>query len=163
MAKLLPNRLSETLTDKQIEQFRTAIQTAIEALPKKPVISNDDFAKIPKKGETRVKEADQMIRVVRNYPQFLPVTLNLEEVEKDNTLYDQIRDLKLSYLKVLEEHIDVLLGISGGEEMNAYGRFTENVKTGAKDNNAAAISALNEIDKVEKPRLGKPTAKKVEK
>lgn len=150
MAKLLPNRISETMTEAQIKQFQDGIKMAFDALPKKPVLSKDEFDKIPKKGEMRVKEANLKIKVVRKYAKFLPSVLSVEEVEKDNTLHRQVDELYDNHLQPLVELADFVLGLSGGEEINAYSRFTDNVRSAAKDGDTNAIEALNELEAIDK-------------
>ena len=53
MAKLLPNRISETMNEVQIKQFMDGIKMAFDALPKKPVMSKEEYDKISKKGTAR--------------------------------------------------------------------------------------------------------------
>ena len=160
MAKLLPNRISETMNEVQHKQFMDGIKMAFDALPKKPVMSKEEYDKIPKKGTAREKEADLKIKVVRRYPQFLPTLLPLIEVEKDNTLYDQINELYDNHLQPLVDLSDFLLGVSGGEEMNAYSRFADIVRSAAKDSDPAAIEALNELEAIDK-QLTPSSPKKV--
>lgn len=150
MAKLLPNRISETMTDAQIKQFKDGIKMAYDALPKKPVMSKDEFDKIPKKAEVRIKEANLKIKVVRKYGKFLPTVLPIDEVEKDSILHAQIDKLYDDDLQPLVDLADFILGLSGGEEINAYSRFTENVRSAAKDSDPDAIEALNELDAIDK-------------
>jgi hypothetical protein len=160
MAQLLPNRLSEVMSDAQITQFHKGIQMALDALPKKPILSNDDYAKIPKKGKTRAKEADLLIRVVRKYQRFLPATLKMEEVEKDNRLYGQLSELSNHTVQDLFDHLEFLMGLSGGEELNAYSRFISNVRTAAQEADSEAIAALNEIEQIERLTGGGDPRKK---
>jgi hypothetical protein len=150
MIKLLPNRLSEVMSDAQLADFERGIKIALDALPKKPVLSNEDYAKIPKKGKIRAKEADLLIRVVRKYPNFLPPTLKVEDVEKDNRLYNQLLGLMSQSLQELQDSMAFLSGLAGGEELNAYSRFISNVRTAAQDGDLQAIQALNEIQHVER-------------
>ena len=159
MAKLLPNRISETMTDAQIKQFQDGIKMAFDALPKKPSMSKEEFDKIPKKAAGRIKEANLRIKVVRKYTKFLPTILPLEEVEKDNTLHGQVDKLYDDHLQPLVELADFVLGLSGGEEMNAYSRYADNVKAAAKDGDPDAIEALNELEAIDK-QLGIGSYKK---
>jgi hypothetical protein len=160
MIKLLPNRISEVMSDAQLAEFERGIRIALNALPKKPVISNEDYAKIPKKGKIRAKEADLLIRVVRKYPKFLPPSLKVADVEKDNQLSNQLLELKSQSLQELLDSMDFLGGVSGGEELNAYSRFTINVRTAAQDGDSEAIQALNEIQNVERSIGGSKTRSK---
>ena len=123
---------------------------AFDALPKKPAMSKDEFDKIPKKAENRSKEASLKIKVARKYPKFLPSVLSIQEVEKDNTLHTQVNTLYDDHLQPLVDLADFVLGLSGGEEMNAYSRFTDNVRSAAKDGDEDAIEALNELDAIDK-------------
>lgn len=150
MAKLLPNRISETMSAAQIKQFEDGIKMAFDALPKKPAMSKEEFGKIPKKAENRTKEANLKIKVVRKYPKFLPTVLSLEEVEKDNTLHGQVNTLYDDHLQPLVDLADFVLGLSGGEEMNAYSRFFDNVRQGVKDGDLDAVEALNELEAIDK-------------
>jgi hypothetical protein len=159
MAKLLANRLSETMTAAQIAQFQRGIQMAMDALPKKPVISNEEYAKIPKKGDARRKWADQMLELVRQFPKYLPTALQCSDVEKDNILNGQIHSLNQLHLRKVVDLVEILEGLSGGEELNAYSRFIENVRTAAKDGQPDAIEAQNQLDDIEHTKTG-PAKKK---
>ncbi len=150
MAKLLPNRLSETMSLDQQKQFREALKTAIKTLPERPVLSKEEFDKIPKKGEVRIKEAELRIKVVRKFPKFLPAALNVQEVENDNLLFDQLNQLYTDELMPLVEAVQLLLGLSGGEEMNAYSRFYDNVKKAKDDGDKEGILAFDELDTIDK-------------
>lgn len=155
MAKLLPNRISEVMTEAQQTQFIAGIKMALEALPKKPILPQDDYDKIPKKGDAREKEANQLVKIVVKYPKFLPSTLTVTDVLSDNTLYDQLNTLVDDHLQALVDVVDFLMGLSGGEEMNAYSRFIENVKAGVNDGNEEAIAAWNEISAIDRKTPGK--------
>ncbi len=150
MAKLLPNRISETMSDAQLKQFREGIRLAAEALPKKPVMSKEDFDKIPKKAENRSKEANLRIKIVRKYPRFLPAVLTIQDVENDNALYEQLRKLRDDALVPLMEVADFMLGLSGGEELNAYGRFADNMRKAKDQGDPEAIEAFNDWDAVDR-------------
>lgn len=150
MAKLLPNRISETLSDAQIKQFKAGIEMALNALPKKPVVSKDEFDKIPKKGDLRIKEADLKIKVVQKYPKFLPTALTVQDIQNDNVLHGQLNALFKNDLQTLVDDVLFILGLSGGEELNAYGRYTENVKKAKDDNDVEAIAPLDELDAIDK-------------
>jgi hypothetical protein len=69
MAKLIANLVNETMTAAQIAQFQRGIQMAMDALPKKPILSNEDYAKIPKKGAARRQWANQMLEVAKAFPE----------------------------------------------------------------------------------------------
>ena len=159
MTKLLPNRISEVMTEAQQKQFIDGITMAINALPKKTIIAQDEFSKIPKKAELRIKEANLRIKVVRKFPKFLPSVLTMQDVENDNTLHGQIDTLYDDYLQPFIDHADFILGLSGGEEMNAYSRFAENMKKAKDDSDEDAIAAFNEWDAIDK-QLGLGSYKK---
>jgi hypothetical protein len=150
MAKLLPNRISETMTDAQIQQFKAGIKMAFDALPKKPVLSKDDFDKIPKKAELRIKEANLRIKVVRKFPKFLPSVLTVQDVDNDNTLHAQVNTLYDDALQPLVDLADFILGLSGGEEMNAYSRYGDTMRKAKDDGDDDAIEAFNAWDAIDK-------------
>jgi hypothetical protein len=156
MVKLLANRISEAMTEAQKTQFLQGIQMAMDALPKKPILSNDEFSRIPKKGEARRKEANLMLHIIRRFPQFLPSALNLQDVEKDNELYEQLRELSLVQVRKLVDLIEFLQGLAGGEEMNAYSRYVDNVRSAAQEGNLDAIEAWNLIENTAVKKGGKP-------
>lgn len=163
MADLLANRINETMSDAQITQAQTGISAIVAALPVKPIMPDDEYNRIAKKAEIREKEADQMLPIVLKYPKFAPSTLTVEAPQKDNTLYNQLKAFKRDYLTPLVNLVDFLMGISGGEEINFYSRFTENVKIGVKDKDPDAIAAQNEIDAIERHKGGGSAAKRAPK
>jgi hypothetical protein len=159
MAKLLPNRISEIMSEAQIKQFQDGITMAFSALPKKPVLDKEDFNKIPKKAEFRIKEANLRIKVVRKYPKFLPTVLTIQDVENDNTLHGQLDKLYDDSLQPLVDLADFVLGLSGGEELNAYSRYADNMRKAKEDGDENAIEAFNEWDAIDK-QLGLGSYKK---
>jgi hypothetical protein len=160
MAKLIANLINETMTAAQIAQFQTGIQMAVNALPKRPIISNEIYDKIPKKGETRRKWAEQLLQIARLFPDFLPTTLKIEDVERDNILNGQLNQLHQFHLRQLVELLEFLLGLSGGEELNALSRFIENARTAANDGQPNGIAALNMINNAEGNAMGRTKTKK---
>lgn len=150
MAKLLPNRISEIMSEVQIKQFQDGVLLAFNALPKKPVMSKEDFDKIPKKAIFRIREANLRIKIVRKYPKFLPSVLTIQDIENDNTLHGQLDKLYDDNLQPLVDLADFVLGLSGGEEMNAYSRFSENIKKAKDEGDSDAIEAFNEWDAIDK-------------
>ncbi len=150
MAKLLPNRISEIMTDAQLAQFKAGIKMALDALPKKPVIPKDEFDKIPKKAEMRIKEAALKIKVVRKFPKFIPSAISLQDIENDNILHGQLDTLYDDDLQPLVDLADLLLGLSGGEEMNAYSRYIENVRKAKDDGDIDAVDAFNDLEAIDK-------------
>ena len=150
MSKLLPNRISEQMTDAQLKQFRDGIEMAFAAIPKRPIMSKEEFDKIPKKAEFRIKEANLRIKVVRKYPKYLPAALTLQDVENDNILHEQVNKLYNETLQPFIDEVSFILGLSGGEELNAYSRYTDNAKKAKDDGDLAAIAPLDELDAIDK-------------
>lgn len=163
MADLLANRINETMSDAQITQAQTAIQSIIAALPVKPIMPDDEYKRIAKKGDAREKEADDMLPIVLKYPKFAPSSMTVEDPKTDNTLYNQLKLFKRDYLTPLVNLVDYLMGMSGGEEINFYSRFIENVKGGVKDKDRDAIAAQNEIDAIDRTKSISTTKKKAAK
>jgi hypothetical protein len=54
---------------------------------------------------------------------------------------------------------DLVLGLAGGEEMNAYSRFAENIRKAKQDGDENAILACDEWDAIDK-QLGQGSYKK---
>jgi hypothetical protein len=152
MVRLLPNRISVTLSESQKKQFIAGLKMCIDALPSKPAISDADYDKLYKKGAAREKEAGQMIHIVRRFPKFLPAILSLSEIEKDADFYQQLKELSEAHLELLLRLVAVLMGVCGAEEMNAYSIFEENVKIAAAQNDPEAIEALNQINDIDRNR-----------
>ncbi len=160
MAKLIANLINETMTPAQIAQFQRGMQIAMDALPKKPTLSNEDYAKIPKKGAARRKWTDQIVQLMPLFPEYVPSALQLSHVQNDNTLNNQLFGLEENHLRPVVDLMVILLGISGGEELNAVNRFVENVRTGAKDGQPNGIEALNRIEKLQGVTPNKGNSKK---
>ena len=163
MADLLANRINETMSDAQITQAQAAIQSIMAALPAKPIMPDDEYKRIAKKGSARETEADAMLPIVMKYPKFAPSTMTVEAPKMDNALYNQLKIFKRDHLTPLVNLVDYLMGITGGEELNFYSRFVENVKVGVKDKDSDAIAAQNEIDVVNRNKGGGNNTQKVAK
>jgi hypothetical protein len=155
MAKLIANLINETMTPAQIAQFQKGIQMAMDALPQKPILSNENYAKIPKKGPARRKWTDQILQLMPLFPEYVPSGLKLSDVQNDNILNNQLFGLNEQHLRPMVDLMELLMGVSGGEELNAVNRFIANVRTGANDGQPKGIDALNRIEKLEERAVSK--------
>jgi hypothetical protein len=149
MALLIANLVNETMTPAQIAQFQKGIQMAFDALPKKPILSNADYAQMPKIGPARRKWANQIVPLMPLFPEYVPSALKVADVQNDNTLNNQLSNLHEQHLSKVVDLMTLLRGISGGEEWNAVNRFVDNVRTGVKNGEPNAIDALNQIENVD--------------
>ena len=154
MVNLLPIRLSVIMSAEQLAQFIAGAKMMREALPLKPAMSKKEYDKLPKKGPVRDLETPQILKVVRRYPKFLPPSVTLQDVENDAILYDQLSLLDKEHLKEIVELVEMLIGLSGSEELNAYSRFELNVKVAAADQDPDAIEAQNMLDAIDRNRPG---------
>jgi hypothetical protein len=101
-----------------------------------------------------------MLEVAKAFPEFVSNALKIADVQNDNTLNNQLFGLKEQYLDKLVDLTTVLLGVSGGEELNAWSRYIDNVRTSAKDGIPNAIEALNRIENIENNSGGRSKRKK---
>lgn len=65
-------------------------------------------------------------------------------------MHGQLNTLFKNDLQPLVDNVLFILGLSGGEELNAYGRYIENAKKAKDDNDIEAIAPLNELDAIDK-------------
>jgi hypothetical protein len=160
MAQLMANLLNETMTPAQIAQFQKGIQMAFDALPKKPILSNANYAQMPKIGPARRKWANQIVQMMPFFPEYVPSALKVADVQNDNTLNNQLSSLHEQHLRKVVDLMTLLRGISGGEEWNAVNRFVDNVRTGVKNGEPNAIEAANQIENAEGTPLNRGKSKK---
>ena len=155
--KLLPDRVSITLTLKDVQDFIEAIHLARTKLPPTPVVPDVEYERYEKMGEVKRKEATPTIAIFKEHGSYLPPTLSMEKVDKDLSVYDLV-PLALEAVAKVTADLLRLQGLSGAEALNIL-RLAED-KTYAfteADDVEDAIKARNEIDKLSRSSDKKPT------
>lgn len=153
MPKILPNRISNTLSNDKLTAINEAIQVIIDNLGTPVSITNDDYKALAKLGDVLKPICDDVFDVIKENPNYLEDEQPIEEVQKDKTHYEQLTNI----LKSLNNAVFLYerqQGTTGAEYRNAIHNYEGNVKEKVKKGNAIAqltLDKLNRIDRGVKP------------
>lgn len=154
MPKLLPNRVSRTLSDDNLQKIRDAVQVIIENLGSNTPITKAEYDALAKLGDKHRAYNAELFDIVRTHPAYLEEEQSIEEIAKDKQLfeqYDSVRDILAAAIEKLERE----QGVVGAEYRNAGSVYVENVKNKVSKGNKEATMVLDKIN-----RLSVPGAKK---
>lgn len=114
MANLTNNRLSITLTPEELKKALNALQEVNAVLPFLTGLTVEERMKLPKiDGSNRLFVQDAL-KVMKQNGAIMPNFVNVEELEKDFTLYEQL-DSVLSAVNQLQEKLRDTQMLAGSE------------------------------------------------
>lgn len=154
MPRLLPNRVSRTLTDDNLQKIRDAVKVILENLGTATPITKAEFDALAKLGEKHRPYNADLFDIILQHPSYLEEEQSTEEIAKDKRLheqYDEVRDIIAPAFEKLERE----QGIVGAEYRNAGSVYTENVRNKVNKGNKDAVMVMDKIN-----RLPVPGAKK---
>ena len=160
MIKLIPNRMSDTMTLDKYNEFMMHMTKAYACLLDTPAVADEVFSRLAKKGDVRRIESEQLFVIVKEFFEFLPSPTALADLEKDHLVNEQLYQLYQNHVAPINRAFMIQLGLSGAEEINMYSWFAENVKNQAAANNPRAIECLNRLDKVNPNKGGSAANRK---
>lgn len=149
MPKILPNRSSKTLPATNVAAIKAAIQTLIDNLGDRVVITDDEYNALAKLGDILKPICDKVLEVVEEEPNYLEAEQPLEEVYKDKTYNEQMTELlKLLYNVVFIYEREQ--GTSGAEYRNSIANFEGNVKDKVKKGSSSAQLTLDKLNRIDR-------------
>jgi hypothetical protein len=154
MPRLLPNRVSRTLTDDNLQKIRDAVKVIIENLGVSTPITKAEYDALAKLGDKHKPFSDGLLDIIREHPGFLEEEQSPEEIAKDKRLYEQYDEVR-SILAAATEKLDREQGIVGAEYRNAGSVYTENVKNKVNKGNKDAVMVMDKVNRLPVPGIKK--------
>jgi hypothetical protein len=157
MAKILPNRISKTLSEGNVTAAKDAIKILIDILGTPVAISDDDYKALAKLGDVLKPVCDKVLLVAKEEPSYLEEEQPVEEIEKDKAYFEQLTEiLKPLYNAVFLYEREQ--STTGAEYRNAIHNYEGNVKAKVSRGSSSAqltLDKLNRIDRGTKPSPSK--------
>jgi hypothetical protein len=123
--------ISATLTDKDIQEIKAALQTIQKKLPFLITLSTEERRKLYKMGDKSLAFVNNSLSAAQSNRDILPASFNLDEFVRDYQLATTLTDLLLK-LEQLTEQVDDTLMAVGSEAMGSSLTVYDYVKTAAK-------------------------------
>lgn len=160
MPKILPNRISKTLSEADVAAAKAAIKVLADILGTPVAITDDDYNVLAKLGDVLKPICDDVFEIAEVNPSYLEEEQPVEEIQKDKTYYEQLTSLLKPLINVVNLYLREQ-GTTGAEYRNATSNFEGNVKAKVKKGNAPeaqlVLDKLNRIDRGTKSKPKPPT------
>jgi len=114
----MENKVSASLGEDDYKIIMDAIQTVKERLPFLLSLSAQERQRLTKFGDKSRSFAGKALEVATQYPNFLPGTFDLADLQKDVKLYDQLASIETS-LSQLEDMLEATCLQTGAEVMRS--------------------------------------------
>jgi hypothetical protein len=157
------NRVSATLSDQDIADINTAIDTIKSKLPFLVSLSNEERKVLPKLGDKSQGFDDKCTAYMASNPEFIPGFIDNAEVDKDRALLARIMQFFPS-LQTLCETVDDTPMVASSEVWMADLAYYQNVREAAKRGLPGADTIYGElrarfpaVPKSAQPKPAKPT------
>lgn len=115
---MVQNRVDVSLTPEDKADIMTAINTIRQKLPFLIDLSPTERQQLPKMSDKSEAFVTKALEVARQNPQILPRAFDVEEMERDVTLYQTLRPITLA-LTQLQELVDDTTLAAGSEAYTA--------------------------------------------
>lgn len=116
--KVITNRVSATLTDETVSSIQKRFDDIVAMLPFLINLTSEERRELARLGDKSKAFVDKSLEVARQYPQILPVGLNVDEMQKDVDLFDDLYSLRMK-LGNLAQKLDDTLAVTGNEAYTA--------------------------------------------
>lgn len=160
MPKILPNRISKTLSEADVVAAKAAIKVLTDILGTPVAITDDDYKVLAKMGDVLKPICDNVFKIAEANPSYLEDEQPVEEIQKDKTYFEQLSEI-LEPLKEVKSLYEREQGTTGAEYRNATSNYEGNVKAKVVKGNAPeaqlVLDKLNRIDRGTKPKPKPPT------
>ncbi len=153
------NRISIELSESQITKINDAIQIIVDNLaPVVIALEAEDKKNMAKLGEKSVSFAEKALQYAESNPEFLPPYMNLAEMKKDFTGFNQLNAILRPLMQIIG-NVDDTATLCGSETLLAALGYYNSVSQAAKMNvpNAQAIyDDLSQRFEAQKAKRNKP-------
>jgi hypothetical protein len=123
--------ITATLSDKDIQEIKTALQTIQQKLPFLITLSVEERRKLVKMGDKSLAFVKNSLTAAQSNGDILPASFDLDEFVRDYQLATTLTELLIG-LRQLTEQVDDTLMAVGSEAMTSSLTVYDYVKTAAK-------------------------------
>ena len=123
--------IKATLTDKDIQEIKAALQKIQEKLPFLITLSVEERRKLFKMGDKSLAFVNNSLTAAQSNREILPASFDIDEFVQDYQLASTLTELLLG-LRQLSEQVDDTLMAVGSEAMSSSLTVYDYVKTAAK-------------------------------
>ncbi len=123
--------VTATLSEKDIQEIKAALQTIQQKLPFLITLSVEERRKLFKMGDKSLAFVNNSITAAQTNRDILPATFDLEEYVKDYQLANSLTEILIGLRQLTEQVDDTLLAV-GSEAMSNSLTVYDYVKTAAK-------------------------------
>ena len=145
--KLLPNRLSKTVSPDALIKIRQAIQLIGEVIGEDTPISEDDYKALLKIADKRKQVCDDVLTIMQEHPPLVLAPLSVAEIQKDKAFYEICDQMQSMFNNVLIR-LKREQNIAGAEYANACSIFESDVDAKAMRGDTEACIVQTELKAV---------------
>jgi hypothetical protein len=128
---MLTSQINQTLSDKDIQEIKKALDLIQAKLPFLITLSSDDRKRLFKMGDKRFAFAKNSLSTAQNNSTILPASFSLEEFTNDYELASQLSEI-LIQLAQLHEQVDDTVMSLGSDIMTNSLTVYDYVKTASR-------------------------------
>ncbi|RUR84146.1 hypothetical protein ACF3DV_31990 [Chlorogloeopsis fritschii PCC 9212] len=123
--------INATLSEKDIQEIKAALQTIQQKLPFLITLSSQERRKLFKMGDKSLAFVNNSLTAAQSNRDILPASFDVEEFVRDYQLANSLTELLLGLRQLTEKVDDTLLAV-GSEAMSSSLTVYDYVKTAAK-------------------------------
>ncbi|MBW4562258.1 MAG: hypothetical protein KME32_14105 [Mojavia pulchra JT2-VF2] len=123
--------ITGSLSPKDIQEIKAALQTIQRKLPFLITLSNEERRSLVKMGDKSLAFVNNSITVAQSNREILPASFKVEELVRDYQLATALTEVLISMRQITEQVDDTLLAV-GSEAMTSSLTVYDYVKTAAK-------------------------------
>lgn len=123
--------ITATLSDKDIQEIKTALQTIEQKLPFLITLSVEERRKLVKMGDKSLAFVKNSLTAAQSNRDILPASFDLDEFVRDYQLAATLTELLIGMRQLTEQVDDTLMAV-GSEAMTSSLTVYDYVKTAAK-------------------------------
>ena len=123
--------ITATLSDKDIQEIKTALQTIEQKLPFLITLSVEERRKLVKMGDKSLAFVKNSLTAAQSNRDILPASFDLDEFVRDYQLAATLTELLIGMRRLTEQVDDTLMAV-GSEAMTSSLTVYDYVKTAAK-------------------------------
>ncbi len=147
MTKLLQNRVPDGLPKETIKVYGTDLKAARSKLVPTPVVDDDDYKAFDKMGAIKRGEAEDTLKVLKNFGAVFPLPLSLTVIDNGLSVFDNADDAIALHNADIAD-LTRLKGMGGVTALNMIKCCEDYIYQQADLGNEEAILAKNAIEKL---------------
>ncbi|NEP36282.1 hypothetical protein [Moorena sp. SIO3B2] len=123
--------ITGTLSERDVEEIKTALQTIEEKLPFLINLTAEERRRLFKMGSKSLSFVNNSLSAAQSNPKILPASFDLDEFARDYELAVALTDVLFQLRQLTEKVDDTLMAVSS-EAMNSGLQVYDYIKTAAK-------------------------------